>query len=64
MSVQLNNGAIYQYLLVVSKGSSFLRCDVLLGVQLLIFQRSAAPDISKDCSAFVFSVKQSKNYYL
>jgi len=47
MSIQLNNVAMYQYLLTVSKGSSFLRCDaVLLGVQLLTFQRTVVASSS------------------
>ena len=51
LSVQLNNGATYQYLLTVSKGSSFLRCDaVLLGVQLLTIQRTAVPSSSASSS--------------
>jgi hypothetical protein len=34
MSVQLNNGAMNQYLVTVSKSSSFLICDaVLIGVR-------------------------------
>jgi hypothetical protein len=45
MSVWLKNGAI------VSKGSSFLRCDaVLLEVQLLTFQRTVVPSPSASSS--------------
>lgn len=51
MSVQLNNGTMNHYLLTVSKGSSFLICDaVLIGVQLLTFQRIVLPSSSASSS--------------
>jgi hypothetical protein len=51
-----NNGAKNQYLLSVSKGSSLLGCDpVLLGEQLLTFQRTVVPSSSGTSSLRITS---------
>jgi hypothetical protein len=51
-----NNGAMNQYILTVSKGSSLLGCDaVLLGEQLLTFQRTVVPSSSVPNSPRIIS---------